>query len=409
MKQIKLYVLVALVAAFLPCITTSAEVLSGACGINAKYTLDTSTGVLRIEGSGEISNYGDPNFESINLAPWYKYSRVIKQLEIVNTITSIGSYAFKGCSSLISVNIPNSVTTIETHAFAYCFGLTSITMGDSVTTIGQQAFQSCYSLTSINIPNSVTYIGFYAFNGCTNLPVESNLRYADKYLVGAVDKTLDTYEIREDTRIVGKYAFKDCSNLTSITIPNSVTSIDDGAFWGCSGLTSITIPNSVTYIDGSAFWGCSGLTSVDIPNSVTSIGYDAFRDCTGLKSVTIGNSVTDVSGYAFCNCSNLRDIYSLNTTPPTCGSDVFKNVKTANCRLHVPAGTRDDYAFADGWCDFYNIIEDAADAARVTTVELDEPFANAEYFTLKGTKVKAPTKPGVYVVKKDGSTRVIVL
>ena len=104
------------------------------------------------------------------------------------------------------------------------------------------------------------------------------------------------------------YAFYGCTDLTSITIPNSVTSIGSATFYGCTGLTSVTIPNSVTSIDYQAFSYCSGLTSVTIPNSVTSIGQAAFSRCTGLTSVTIPNSVTSIGQAAFSGCSGLTSI-----------------------------------------------------------------------------------------------------
>ena len=107
---------------------------------------------------------------------------------------------------------------------------------------------------------------------------------------------------------IGWAAFKSCSGLTAITIPNSVTSIADGAFYGCSGLTSITIPSSVTSIGEWAFSGCSGLTSVTIPNSVTSIGWAAFDSCSGLTSITIGNGVISIGDYAFQSCTSLTSI-----------------------------------------------------------------------------------------------------
>ena len=107
---------------------------------------------------------------------------------------------------------------------------------------------------------------------------------------------------------IGSSAFSGCTNLTNITIPNSVTIIGENAFSGCTGLTSIEIPDSVTSIGAYAFFGCVGLTSVTIPDSVTSIGFFAFQGCTGLSSVTIGNGVTSVGLQSFYGCAGLTSV-----------------------------------------------------------------------------------------------------
>ena len=135
---------------------------------------------------------------------------------------------------------------------------------------------------------TVTSIGEYAFYDCWNL----------------VSVTIPNSVI-----IIETGAFNGCSGLTSVTIPNSVTSIGDYAFSYCTGLTSVTIPNSVTSISNSAFESCSRLTSVTIPNSVTSIGDYAFSYCTDMTSVTIPNSVTTIGEYAFCSCIGLTSVH----------------------------------------------------------------------------------------------------
>ena len=107
---------------------------------------------------------------------------------------------------------------------------------------------------------------------------------------------------------LGASCFKDCSGLTSITIPSSVTSLGEACFKGCSGLTSITIPSSVTSLGESCFQGCNGLTSITIPSSVTSLGNSCFRGCSGLTSITIPSSVTSLGKYCFSECSGLTSI-----------------------------------------------------------------------------------------------------
>ena len=232
----------------------------------------------------------------------------LTSITIPNSVTSIASWAFDGCTGLTSINvasgnnyysdnngvlfnkkktelirypegksqtsytIPDSVTSIGNWAFDGCTGLTSITIPNSVTSIGAHAFDGCTGLTSITIPNSVTSIGYMAFYGCTGLT---------------------SITISNSVTSIGDGAFEYCSGLTSITIPNSVTSIGDVAFCCCTGLTSITIPNSVTSIGFGAFKYCSSLTSITIPNSVTCIGDVAFYECTGLKDVYYTGSKDD--------------------------------------------------------------------------------------------------------------------
>ena len=186
--------------------------------------------------------------------------------DMLEGYTSIGYNAFGDCSSITSITLPNSITSIEDWAFAYCSAIKSITIPNSVTSIGRNAFRYCTSLTSINIPSSVTSIGENVFHGCISLPVYDNLRYADTYLVEAVNTQLSTYTIKEGTKWIGYLAFYYCSSITSITIPNSVINIGGHAFEGCSSLTSITIPNSVTSIGSCAFWKCKKLDSVTIGN-----------------------------------------------------------------------------------------------------------------------------------------------
>ena len=215
------------------------------------------------------------------------------------------------------------VTSIENYAFDECSSLTNITIPEGVISIGEYAFDDCSRLTGITIPNSVKSIGEYAFDDCsrlTNINVEKeNSSYSsiDGILFNKTqtvimkypgEKKGTSYEIPDSVTSIGNGAFEFCRSLTNITIPNSVTSIENGAFSYCRSLTSITIPDSVTRIGSSAFSDCSSLTNITIPNSVTSIGNHAFGWCRSLTNITIPNSVTSIENGAFYECSSLTNI-----------------------------------------------------------------------------------------------------
>ena len=284
-----------------------AEVLSGSCGDNARYTLDTTTGVLSITGTGDMWNYS-----SYSSVPWYSQRSYIITAQIVDGITSIGNNAFFGCSSLTSITIPNSMTSIGQYAFDYCSKLTSVTIPNSVTSIGDNAFEHCFGLTSVHIKDIAAW--------CKISFGSNPLLYAHHLFMNG--KEIKDLTIPDNVTSIGNSAFVGCSGLTSVEIPNSVTSIGNNAFNQCTGLTSITIPNSVTSIGNNAFYVCSGLTSVTIGNSVTTIGEKSFYQCSSLRYITIGNSVTEIGTSAFSYCSlNIIELNSNAITSKTYSSD----------------------------------------------------------------------------------------
>ena len=262
---------------------------------NCNAIIETATNTL-IAG---CQNTIIPNsVTSIGVGAFFDYSS-LTSITIPNSVTSIGGSAFQYCSSLTSITIPEGVTSIGRSAFNNCSSLTSVTIGNSVTSIGDYAFSDCSSLTSITIPESVTSIGNDAFMNCIftkdNFVNNSSLDAEKNNYWGAriVDTEIDGLLIRNDTVI-------DCRRyVTSVIIPNSVTSIGYEAFYGCSSLTSITIPNSVTSIGYSAFAYCSALEYLSIPNSVQYYegdynnevyyhdGYNSIYGCYNLKTLIV--------------------------------------------------------------------------------------------------------------------------
>lgn len=168
--------------------------------------------------------------------------------------------------------------------------------------------------------------------------------------------------------------------------------IDEGAFYEC-GITSVTIPNSVTSIERYAFSYCSGLTEVTVPNSVTTILEMAFLGCSGLKSVTIGNSVTFIGYDAFADCDELTDIYCYAESVP--GIEMYhENINPFYATLHVPAASVEAYKTAFFWREFGTIV--ALDATDVKNVSAD---ADQQGYRLPDGKY---LKEGKLVIFKDG-------
>ena len=331
-------------------LTAYADVQTGKCGENVSYSLDTSTGVLTISGTGDMYN---------SLIESFRY---IKSVIIENGVTSIGAHVFEGCKSLTNVTIGNSVTSIGKDAFLGCASLISITIPNSVTSIENEAFEGCTSLTNITIPDSVTSIGRYAFEYCTSLSsvtIPDSVTSIDDYTFEYCT-SLTSVTIPNSVTSIGSEAFGMCTSLKSVKIPDSVTIFGYDVFWRCTSLKSIevldnnknyssidgclfnkyktelitypagktdseyAIPNSVTSIGRSSFACCPSLTSITIPDSVISIGQRTFVDCTSLKSVTIPDGVTSIENSTFYGCTSLTSV-TIPDSVTSIGSSAFSN------------------------------------------------------------------------------------
>lgn len=167
----------------------------------------------------------------------------LTSIRIPNSVTSIGNFAFSRCSSLLSITIPNSLLRIGVWAFEGCSSLVSITLPDGIKRIGDMAFMGCSSLVSISIPSSIVSIGAHAFLLTGIYEDQSNwdagALYVSNCLIAVDPNLVGDYTIRPDTRLIADQALSACNNLTSITIPHSVTCIGSWAFSGHYSTTAV--------------------------------------------------------------------------------------------------------------------------------------------------------------------------
>ena len=429
----------------------------------------------------------------------------LTSLNLPASIIWIGSSAFEGCSGLTSLTLPAGITSIDSYAFNGCSGLTSIYVyAEKVPKIDSKAFEGldakkCTLYVPMGTYDDYWLSGFgdYFENivefdatgidkitinlekaGTLPYRIESNYHSTNLKIIGEINGT-DLWMIRKMARstygklsvldlseakiveggdndyytsndVIGSYAFKGCSGLTSLTLPADITEIGDGAFEdcsrltsltlpagitkighdafkGCSGLTSLTLPAGITEIGYRAFYGFSGLTSLTLPASITSIGSCAFQGCSGLTSLTLSAGITSIGRYAFdgCSgltsltlpagitsigddafrgCSGLTSIYVYAEKVPKIGSNVFEGVDAKKCTLYVPMGTRDDYRLSKKIGNYFeNIVEFDATSIDKTTTSTD--VEEVVRYSVNGQRLSAPTK-GLNIVKySDGSVK----
>jgi hypothetical protein len=213
--------------------------------------------------------------------------------------------------------MPNYSSYDNVPWYPYCSSIKIVLLGSGVTNIGHYAFFDCSKLNSIDLSN-ITSIGYNAFYACVKLP---------------------SIDISNVTTI-GAWAFHHCYGLLSVTIPNGVTSIGDGAFQGCTSLTTINFNAT----------DCTSMGSSSNP---------VFQFCSSLITLNVGGNVTRTPANAFYNCFNLQHIYVNRVSPPIAvNNSTFVGINKNTCTLHVPAGSQYAYSIADGWNEFFNIVDD---------------------------------------------------
>jgi hypothetical protein len=365
--------------------------------LQAQFTFITNNGAITIAqytGTDSIvaipsTTNGYPVTAIGDAAFTYNSAANLASVTIPDSVTNIGDSAFDGCVNLTNITIGKSVASIGVASFASCASLSSVTFPESLTSIGDSAFWLCGNLTNVTIPENVTSIGVQAFAACSFLKtimVDTNNRVFSS-LAGVLFDLKQTtllqypgaktgsYTIPDTVTSIGDGAFSYCYRfLNSIAITNPITSIGNGAFYSCGNLTNVTIGSTVTNIGDGAFSFCLSLPGVTIPNGVISIGSQAFNNCTGLTNITVPQSVTSIGDGAFSGCSRLGSIMvDTNNSVYSSLAGVLFDINQTTL-LEYPPAKAGSYTVPNT----VTSIEDAAfdDCASLTSIVIPNSVTN---------------------------------
>ena len=258
-------------------------------------------------------------------------------------VTAVAEDAFRERTWIQAINIGNNVKEIGVASFWLCSNVTSLTLGSGVTAIGSSTFYLCDKLTSVYYAGNIASWCAISFGGGMASPLTTGADlYIDGNLVTSVTlpdsvtsvgdyvfggwKSLQSITLHGNLKTIGRSSFEDCSGLTSVDLPEGLTTIGRYAFAKCA-LASVDIPNSVTTIGEYAFYDCGKLTSVTLPQGIKEIATGTFRNCGELLSVEIPQSVTKLGGSAFFRCAKLQSV-TIPQSVKSIGSDCFNGCST---------------------------------------------------------------------------------
>ena len=276
-----------------------------------EYAFSGNTGLKTVEMKDKVTSVGSEAFRNCT---------GLESIAFSENLSTLGEYAFAGCTGLTEVTLPGSLVTIPNYAFRKCSGLQKLTLGEGIAEIGEYAFEACTGLTEIKFPESLATIRHYAFLGCTAL---ETLTLPDGVSDLGYQAFANCTALKEAhyptglTTMLGCYfnygnhygsVFAGCKNLKTLEIPEGVMAIPAHALRECTYLEEVILPDSLENIGECAFYGCTGLKDLEMRSSLTAVGKEAFRNCTGLESITFSESLATLGEYAFAGCIGLTEI-----------------------------------------------------------------------------------------------------
>lgn len=303
-------------------------------------------------------------------------------------VTSIAPQAFDMCMSLLDVTIGNNVKVIGKEAFDWCFVMTSLKLGSAVETIGESAFVYCMALTTVDFGQSLQQIGELAFGQCEmlkeiNLPATMD-SIAPSAFYGC--KAVESLALG-NVRTIGDKAFWKCTSLTAADFGNELETIGREAFYNC-GLTSLSLPESLKTIDKFAFEYNTALTEVVVPDGVSFLGEGCFGDCSALTSVSLGAGLKEIDLTAFNSCKAISKVTCIAIEPPLMSNDAFHSSVYASAPLRVPAESVEAYRASNSWGLFAS-VEPLTSTSIQSVVGHHTP--DGVYYDLQGRSITNPS------------------
>ena len=386
---------------------------------NTITSISISEGVTRIgkrsfKQCQKLTSISMPNSLTY-IAPYAFFGcSELTSIVIPQNVTIIDEWAFASCKKLSSVTLSEGLNTLKDNVFYSCEKLSTINIPNSISEVGHNIFGNCTSfpvfdnvryadtyaigvsdktLSSYTIREGTKWMDSFVFNGCTNL----TSFHVPQTLMGIDDRTfygtlpivnitiadsnpyfslvdgvlidnrtsavvlcprnkVGSYDIPNGMKTIFNSAFRNCSGISSISMPNSVTIIGQYAFNNCA-LTSMVMSDNVVLIDQYTFSGCSNLQQINFPAALEKISLGAFSGCASLQSITLHENVNNILS-AFSNCTGLTSITCEAINPPQCpggSSSTFYNVDVSKIQLYAPAESLDAYRSAECWKDFGTI------------------------------------------------------